>query len=62
MSAIFDFSFFQTCGIIRNSLIGLIDTGIVFLLRWLTELLGGGNFTTTTPRVRVTKFGPLTEG
>jgi len=38
-----------------------VDTGIVFLSRQIAELLGGGNFT-TPPAVRVTKFGPLSEG
>jgi len=37
-----------------------VDTGIVFLSRRIAELLGCGNF--TTPAVRVTKFGPLSEG
>jgi len=39
-----------------------VDTGIVFLSRRIAELLGGGNFTTPPPAVRVTKFGPLSEG
>jgi len=37
-----------------------IDTWIVFLSRRIAELLGGGKV--VTPEVRVTKFGPLSEG
>jgi len=37
-----------------------VDTRIVFLSRWIAELLGGVNF--TTPRSPRYKFGPLSEG